>query len=95
MSLLRLHRQLCHITHKKKFAKFLEHLATALGLVSSLFMCYFFHFLRNDLFMQVLVSISLTITLANVMLDLEDNIVAASSETARVTHAFLEFAAFG
>lgn len=44
--------------------------------------------------MQVLVSISLTITLANVKLDLEDNIVAASSETARVTHAFLEFAAF-
>lgn len=41
MSFLRLHRQLCHITHKKKFAKFLEHLATALGLVSSLFMCYF------------------------------------------------------
>ena len=32
---------MCHITHKKKFAKFLEHLATALGLVSSLFMCYF------------------------------------------------------
>ena len=28
------------------------------------------------------------------MLDLEDNIVAASSETARVTLAFLEFAAF-
>lgn len=70
----------------------MEHLATALGLVSSL--CVIFHFLRNDLFMQVLVSISLTITLANVMLDLEDNVVAASSETARVTLAFLEFAAF-